>query len=188
MILFYDTETTGFTRKGAPLEQQPHIVQLAAMLCEPTGRVVSSINFIVDPGVEKGVRIPEEAARIHGIDEETAWRHGVSTRYALMHFNLMLLRADIEACHNLAYDEEIVRIACERVGIINHRAPEKYCTMLESVPICKIPSPRGGFKWPKLEEAVQHFFGEKLEGAHDAMVDVNACKRVYFKLMEGKAS
>ena len=37
-------------------------------------------------------------------------------------------------------------------------------------------------KSPKLEECIEHFFGEKLSGAHDAMVDVGACKRVYFNL------
>lgn len=47
------------------------------------------------------------------------------------------------------------------------------CPMKVSTDICKIPSPRGGFKWPKVEEAHQHFFGdigyvEKHRGADDA--------------------
>jgi len=37
-------------------------------------------------------------------------------------------------------------------------------------------------KPPKLEECIRHFFNEELDGAHDAMVDVRACRRVYFHL------
>lgn len=46
------------------------------------------------------------------------------------------------------------------------------CPMRLSTGICKIPSPRG-FKWPKVEEAHKHFFGdsgyvEQHRGADDA--------------------
>lgn len=37
-------------------------------------------------------------------------------------------------------------------------------------------------KPPKLEECIRHFFNEDLDGAHDAMIDVAACRRVYFHL------
>jgi hypothetical protein len=52
--------------------------------------------------------------------------------------------------------------------------------MLSSTGICKIPK-KQGYKWPKLSEAYQHFFGEELKDAHDALVDVMACKRIYFE-------
>jgi DNA polymerase-3 subunit epsilon len=42
-------------------------------------------------------------------------------------------------------------------------------------------------KAPKLEECIHHFFGETLAGAHDALVDVRACARVYFHLQTLKA-
>jgi DNA polymerase-3 subunit epsilon len=47
------------------------------------------------------------------------------------------------------------------------------CPMKLSTDICKLPNPRGGFKWPKVEEAHLHFFGnvgyiEKHRGADDA--------------------
>jgi len=84
MILFWDTETTGFFDDRLPVdhEAQPYIVQLAAELCEDDGRAA---------GINK-------------------------------------------------------------------------------------PKP------PKLEECIRHFFGEELDGAHDAMVDVVACRRVFFHL------
>lgn len=39
-------------------------------------------------------------------------------------------------------------------------------------------------KAPKLAECVKHFFGEDLAGAHDALVDVRACARVFFRLRD----
>ena len=41
---------------------------------------------------------------------------------------------------------------------------------------------RDQFKAPKLAEACRYFFGEDLVGAHDALVDVRACARLYFHL------
>ena len=63
-------------------------------------------------------------------------------------------------------------------GFLENRGfvfPKKLpCPMKLSTDICKIPSPKGfGFKWPKVEEAHKHFFGEvgyieKHRGADDA--------------------
>ena len=43
-----------------------------------------------------------------------------------------------------------------------------------------------GQKWkpPKLEECMKYFFNEDIEGLHDALIDVDSCRRVYFKLKE----
>ena len=64
----------------------------------------------------------------------------------------------------------------------------RFCTMKSTTDICRIPSPRGGYKWPKLGEAYKHFFGEELQGAHDAMNDVRAAMRIYFHLKNGGAA
>ena len=57
------------------------------------------------------------------------------------------------------------------------------CTMLASMNIVKaIPKRNGQWKWPKLEECMNHFFNETIEGAHDALVDVRATARVYYHL------
>jgi len=61
--------------------------------------------------------------------------------------------------------------------------------MTAAAPIVNIPpTPKmlaAGFnkpKSPKLEECIKHFFGEELPGAHDAMIDVIACRRIYFHM------
>lgn len=190
MILFFDTETTGFPHKSKPVDHpdQPHLVQLAAMLTEDDGKPVSQFSFIIDPGVAHGIRIPSGAAAVHGIDEERVWRHGIPTRYALRSFNELYQRADMIVGHNVDFDCEIVSIGVERerlpfdAGYMN--GLPRFCTMKSSTDICCIPSPKGGNKWPKLGEAYKHFTGLDLEGAHDAMNDLLACKAVFFKLRE----
>jgi DNA polymerase-3 subunit epsilon len=64
-----------------------------------------------------------------------------------------------------------------------------YCTCESAKPIVNLPPTdrmrMAGFngpKPPKLEECMMHFFGEQLTGAHDAMVDVLACARIYHHL------
>jgi hypothetical protein len=60
--------------------------------------------------------------------------------------------------------------------------------MKASTDLCKLPSQfkRGGYKWPKLQEAYKHFFGEEFASAHDAMADLRACRRVFFHLLKEK--
>jgi DNA polymerase III epsilon subunit-like protein len=73
-------------------------------------------------------------------------------------------------------------------GLERVRKAQTYCTMKETTNICKLPGNYGKFKWPKLTEAHQHFFGIPVEGAHDAMTDVRACKRIFFEIKKHEAS
>lgn len=56
MILFFDTETTGFFQDKLPVDHpdQPYIVQLAAQLCEDLGEPIAEFSLIVDPGIGDG--------------------------------------------------------------------------------------------------------------------------------------
>jgi len=58
------------------------------------------------------------------------------------------------------------------------------CPMKLSTDICKIPSPRGGYKWPKVQEAFDFFFGkteyvEKHRGADDAFHEADIVLELY---------
>lgn len=62
------------------------------------------------------------------------------------------------------------------------------CPMKISTNICKIPNNRGGYKWPKVQEAYDFFFGktdyiEKHRGADDAL---HEAKIVYKLFTMGK--
>jgi DNA polymerase-3 subunit epsilon len=194
LILFYDTETTGLPDFKAPSDapHQPHIVQLAAILIDPVTRIERAIvDLIVKPD---GWTIPDEVAVIHGITTETATSCGVPEQAAVALFIALKAQTAIEVAHNVSFDRRIMRIAMLRMGLARDEVEameggESYCTMRSSTSIINLsPTARmtaAGFskpKPPKLSECVKHFFGEDLEGAHNALNDVRACARVYFHL------
>lgn len=193
MILFFDTETTGLFQDRLPVDDpsQPYIVQLAAQLCEEDGDPVAGFSFIVDPGIAShGLTIPEAASKVHGITDERAIQFGVSSEFALSAFTHLYQRADVVCAHNIKFDRGVVEAAIARhyQKVMPLRKP-LFCTMEAATPIINLPPTERmramGMtkpKPPRLEECVRHFFGEALEGAHDAMIDVIACRRVYMHL------
>jgi len=191
--LFFDTETTGLPRSYLPVTHpsQPYIVQLAAMLCDEGARVLGSFYWLIDNDVE----IPVEASNVHGITRWMCTAAGHRPDFVLECFLHFYARADMLVAHNCKFDMAMVETAFAR-GVLpgmTWKPLDKpcFCTMEASAPLVNLPpTPKmlaAGFnkpKAPKLAECVRHFFGEELAGAHDAMVDVGACKRVFFHLKE----
>ena len=193
MNLFFDTETTGFPRRDLPLdhERQPRLVQLACILAEDDGTERASLSLIVRPD---GWSIPPEAAAIHGIDDALAERAGVPLDAALRLLLGMARQASLVVAHNVAFDVDVTTIALTQArqpdAATELGAMPRACTMKMATPILNLPPTErmlaAGFnkpKAPKLAECVRHFFDEDLVGAHDALVDVRACARVYHYLM-----
>ena len=191
MILFYDTETTGFPL-GEPSDdpRQPHIVQVCAWLVDPeTRKPVASIDLIVKPD---GWEIPQKVIDIHGITNEHAARAGVRESLAVDALLALWVQATVRVAHNETFDARIVEIAIGRIfhddyppEIVSHllekwREGEAQCTMKLAQPICALPND----KPPKLIEAYRHFFGSDFDGAHTAAADVAACAAVYWAIKD----
>lgn len=179
MILAFDTETTGKANFKLPVSDpnQPRIIQLGAILYDDEWKVRAEVNLIA-----KGIPIPEEAAAVHGITTEIAQQCGVSPFILLDTFKELSEHATVVVAHNFAFDRFMLAIEIARqtdcIGTFGHLQDISFCTMLAMTNICKIPGPYGN-KWPKLQEAYQHAYGQPFEGAHDAMADVRACASVY---------
>lgn len=193
-ILFYDTETTGLPLWDQPSERedQPHIVQLAAQLVDADTRdVVQSINVIVNAA---RWHIPKEVSDIHGITTDLSLHVGVGEKAALDCFLDMwcpskTLGADLNHLrvgHNQSFDARIIRIGLKRYYPDSEAIHDEWkngtrdCTGFLMKNVMKMPWKGPGYKMPKLSEAYEFCFGKPLEGAHDAMVDVEACRDVYF--------
>jgi DNA polymerase-3 subunit epsilon len=86
---------------------------------------------------------------------------------------------------------EIFRDGGSEVDADKWKKSPAFCTCNSAKPIVNLPpTPRmvaKGMTTPKppnLGEAYKHFTGKTLEGAHNAAVDVMACKAVYFAIRE----
>jgi DNA polymerase III subunit epsilon len=194
--LFYDTETTGLPLFNEPSEdpRQPHIVQLGAALVNlDTFDQVASLDLIVRPD---GWTVPDDVAAIHGITTEHAMDVGVSAEMVIHMLMELWGCADVRIGHNEGFDARMVRIALMRHASTADadawKAGAAECTQGLSTPILKLPptakmvaAKRNHHKSANLGEAYQFFTGKPLEGAHRAMVDVQACIEVYRAIKAG---
>jgi DNA polymerase-3 subunit epsilon len=192
MLLFVDTETSGLIDFAQPTDHpsQPHIVQLAALLCDDDEdcTVRETYQSIIRPD---GWEIQTAAEAVHGISADYACRFGEALSSVLGKFYGLVAVADALGsgrliAHNTPFD---LRMILRDTGTLNDSFDGRYvsnlrpfCTMRAMTPRCRLPSRRRGeFKWPKLEEAYEHVFGTKppAAAAHTALGDVTACRELF---------
>ncbi|MFP6654044.1 MAG: 3'-5' exonuclease, partial [Myxococcota bacterium] len=128
----------------------------------------------------EGVTIDPGAREAHGLSEEDCARYGIAPMVACSLFNQACMQADIIVAHNLSFDVSIMKTALHRLGGKPHRLDGRQwvCTKESSTDVLKLPG-RYGFKWPTLAEAYRHYTGQEIQGAHDALVDTEACSAIF---------
>lgn len=182
-ILFFDTETTGLVDFKAPFdaEHQPSLIQLGAILSNENGVEYGSLDLLISTQVS----IPEEASNVHGITKELVDRFGIDLNQACVAFLALVRNADLLVCHNVSYDLVIMQKAfvdADMRDFLFNLDKKNLCTMRKMTNICCLPGTRG-YKWPKLAEAYKFCFNKELENAHSAIVDVRACKEIFFWML-----
>ena len=177
--LFFDVETTGIDAEW------DHIVQLAAILTDDTGKELSSINHIIKPD---GFVIPRSSTAIHGISQAKAMKEGISISTALAEFVQLLTRADVLVAHNYSFDVSFVSSELEKNDMgtesLAMNLKPYICTMLTTTKFVGLNyNPKyKSYKWPKLMELYYKLFESVFDGAHDALVDVKATAKCFFEL------
>lgn len=172
-ILFFDTETTGIDVNN------DRVVELAWVLATSDGETVLEDSRLIIPD---GFEIPEESSRIHGITTDLAREEGEDLFDVLADFFRDMKGADLLVGHNLLFDQKIIKRECARIGITTTPFNKPlFCTMVNSTVFCKIPRANGsGFKFPKLSEAYEIIVNADLIDCHDALVDTEGCKAIFF--------
>lgn len=199
IALFYDTETTGLPlfKESSDDPRQPHIVQLGVKVVDMiTRKTLQAVDIIVRPN---GWDIPKEASDVHGITTEMAYDLGIPEE-AVTEIMLELWRPEaprLRIGHNEPFDARIMRIALKRFFgeqmADDWKAGQAECTMRMATPIMQLPPTdkmrRAGFggkpKQANLAEAYEFFTGRKLNGAHNAMIDVDGCMDVFWAIQDG---
>lgn len=182
-ICIWDTETTGFATRWGDITQQPYIIQFAAIEWEYIDgefREIVRHDILIKPPIS----IPFWASQVHGIYDnhlidKLSFEHHADAIVKILN------RADIVTGHNIEYDEEILGYELERLGRKGDYAPMKsICTMRSSTDYCKLQWRGFAYKPPKLSELHRHLFDEWFDGAHNAMVDVEATTRSFVELVK----
>lgn len=195
MIIFLDCETTGLPDWRAPstAKQQPHIVQLAALLTDNEGHGKKAMNVVIKPD---GWVIPQEMSDIHGITQQHALEEGISIKLALERFTDLLREASLAIAFNMGFDARMIRIQMLRNrGKFGEWAKAwkkwpKHDAAIKAKPLCKLPPTDKmlaagikSFKPPKLTEALRILCNMEMgEDAHDASHDVKALRQVFFAI------
>ncbi|MCG5072235.1 3'-5' exonuclease [Paraburkholderia tagetis] len=193
LILFYDTETNGVPQWNLPSEDpsQPHVTQLAAELCdERNGNVIASMDVLIKP---TGWTIPAELEELTGITTARAVSEGIPLTDALRQFTDLWKRCTMRVAHNESFDARMLRIEYFRELDADDpfhdewKAGAAFCTQGRSTKIINLPptakmlaAGRKHAKSPNLGEAYKFFTGNDLVGAHNAAVDLAACRDVYY--------
>ena len=193
LILCYDTETAGLPNDHYPDDHpaQPPLVQLGCLLIDAdNGAEWATLELIVKP--EGKYKIPDSAAKVHGITTELAETVGVPLSLVVPAFVRLRNLADVIVAYNAPFDLTIMRQAIARLGKpVSLPGPDRVDDVaMMATPLCAMPptsrmvsAGRGDqFKMPKLVEAHEFFFGERFEGAHGALADARATARIWFEI------
>lgn len=160
--VIFDTETTGLPLpKTAPLEKQPRIIELGALVVDKNGPV-ASLTQLIDPGVE----ISAEITKITGITPDQL-KGQPSFKDYLPKLIEFFKDTDILIAHNAPFDKRMLELDLERCECTDFPWPQQT--------ICTVQEFRAEFgKRPKLLELYEHVMGEPLMQTHRALDDVQA--------------
>ena len=191
--LFVDTETTGFPKNGAAVQEgQARVCQIAMLLTDSEGAPLAEFCSLITP---QGWTIGEGAKAAHGFSDDHCKTYGLPSQNVMMIYCLMAEKAEQIIAHNSDFDERMIAIEWgynqASDGQIPRTFPERpwLCTMKPNTNVVKAPHKNGGagYKWPTLNETLRHFCGRELgEYAHDAMYDVKACRDIFFAMKAQK--
>lgn len=190
MYIIFDTETNGkpkdFNAKMSNVDNWPRITQLGYQVYNNKKELIKEVQHLVIPD---GWEIPKEKFFIdNNMSTDRCLKYGKPIKEVLTEFI-----NDLESCiylvaHNIQFDYNVVGAELIRLGLKSKNKPQKVCTMLNSMDVLKIPNTHrySQYKWPNLTELHKYFFGTGFDGAHDAMDDVRATAKCYFKLIENE--
>ncbi len=183
-LCVWDTETTGFPVRDWTLDQQPYIVQFAAIVGEidDDGNYSEKErhNILIKPRIT----IPFSSSQVHGIYDKDV-ENSPYIEEVIDTIIKILNSADVSSGHNISFDEEVLGYELERLGRWWEYTPNQViCTMRGSTDYCKLQGRWFSFKPPKLAELHKFLFNEWFEWAHDAMIDVEATMRSLVELIK----
>jgi DNA polymerase-3 subunit epsilon len=188
--LFIDTETTGLPKNWkAPVSEVdnwPRIIQVAWIVTDEYGQLQSEKDYLIYP---EGFSIPSNASEVHGITDEIAKKNGVNLKTVLLELNGYISSASYVIAHNIDFDLNVIGAEFQRCNLKTVLfEKKKICTMLLSTDYCALANKYTEFSynWPTLSELHYKLFEEVITESHNALIDIKATLRCFWKLIENK--
>lgn len=180
-ILFVDTETSGLPKdwNSSNLEHWPYIIQIAWILYTRDGEMLKAENHFI---YDEHIKIDPKSQKIHGITAEMLLEKGEKRIKVLkkIHHDIKFYRPLVVG-HWISFDVKMLSIGFRRAGLPNVlQDVPLYCTMLSNSHYMRFSTNN----YPKLGELYNKLFDEKLDGQHDALVDVKATAACFFELVK----
>ena len=186
MYLIFSTSALGSPKKWNAAATDsfnwPRILRLSWIVLNEDCKPIAQKDYIIKP---EGFEIPIEQERITGINYDEAKKEGHDLSLVLRKFGDAIKEAKYMFSFNLRLHENIVAAEYFRKGIQHALlSSEKYCLMMETTYLCKIPGRDGKFKWPSLSELYGLLFNKKLIKAKNAKIATNATAVCFVKLLK----
>jgi len=173
--IIFDVETTGLLKKGAPLEEQPEIIEIGAMYIDDSDTITRTISQLIRPITD--LPDPKKTKEFCGITPDmlkgkptfAEFRPTLSSFFAWSN-NLI--------CHNARFDKtmlenELIRLD-QSINLMFPWPDETYCTIFEYEHLT-------GGKFMKLTELYEKVVKFPLAQTHRALDDCNAVYDILMK-------
>lgn len=163
----------------------PRMIHLSWIILDEAFKPVKDYDCIIKPD---GFKITPAIEKFCHLTAEEIEKKGEKLEDVLKTFASCVAEVDHVFAHNLLVNQNIIAAEYVRKNI-----PQKifyadsYCLMQESTYFCKLPSKRGGYKWPTLSELHIILFKQKYTPANNARADVIAATRSFIMLMKVRA-
>lgn len=203
-IIVFDTETSGLPKSKLispnTIHLWPFIVQFSYIIFDTeTNVILKSYDAIVK--VKPYNIISKDSIKFHGITQDISELKGINIDKVLIEFMDDLENADMIVAHNIEFDLNMLRVEILRLvqtdcdvsvrenmelclaAIINKN--NLYCTMRESIDLCKIEkeNSRGTYyKFPTLTELHKHLFNVEPKHLHNSFHDILCTIRCFIKM------
>lgn len=162
IFIMFDTETSGLTLPSvAPLDAQPHIIELGAVKCDEQ-KELARLSQLIHPPCKLDKKITE----ITGLKTADLKNAPTFAEFApaLAEF---FAGADFLICHNAAFDLQVLKIELERAGVADFPIPNQVvCSANEYVHVL-------GYR-PKMTDLYEHILHVPLAQTHRALDDAAA--------------
>ena len=182
-LLFVDTETTGIpvdvNRSYKDIDNWPSICQIAWLIYKKDGTIHRTYNYktlnklLITTSYSKSSSGP------------TSEQSAIELYEVLPIFVNGLIGSDAIIGHNIEYDVNVILCELYRLGLDTTELLNKpqFCTMKNGVEICGFETTQGE-RYPKLQELYTWLFHRPFDNAHDALYDISATAKCFWKILE----